>query len=233
MAEVVAHQLLDALPRLGARIAKHLGGALLQLVAQHVLVAPALEVQRRAHAQQEILRIVEPRGVRRAAAQQQRIGEQRNRARRGQVAQRARRFLHVGFELVQRRVELRVALVDQREQRAQDERVRLGLVKHRAEPLEHRARARDRTRVEQRQQELRIVGLEPLKILDVAHLVTDDDAEIPQRVEKRVDEPLFGGADAAAEEQQQIDIRVEAEVPAAVAAERDDGDRTVIRDPRR
>ena len=106
--------------------------------------------------------------------------------------------------------------------------MRLGLVKHRAEALEHRARTRDGTCVEQRQEELRVVGLELLKIIDVAHLVTDDHAEIPQRVEKPVDETLLGGADAAAEEKQEIDIRVQAQVPAAVAAERDDGDRTVI-----
>ena len=52
--------------------------------------------------------------------------------------------------------------------------MRLGLVKHRAEALEHRARARNGTRVEQRQEELGVVGLDLLKILDVAHLVTDD-----------------------------------------------------------
>src|SRR5258705_12061986 len=97
-------------------VSKYIGGALLQLVAQHVLVAPAFQVQRRAHAQEKILRIVESRGVRRAAAQQQRVGEQRNRARGGQVAQRARRFLHIGFELVERPVELRVALVNQSQQ---------------------------------------------------------------------------------------------------------------------
>ena len=71
------------------------------------------------------------------------------------------------------------------------------------------------------------------KILDVAHLVTDDDAEIPQRVEKPVDETLLGGADAAAEEQQEIDVRVQAEVPAAVAAERDDARSDRHTDPRR
>src|SRR5206468_3984883 len=85
-----------------------------------------------------------------------------------------------------------------------------------------------RSRSAQRQEELRVVGLEPLKIIDLAHLVTDDHAEIPQRVEKPVDETLLGGADAAAEEKQEIDIRMQTEVPAPVAAERDDGDRTVI-----
>src|ERR1051325_12097801 len=52
-------------------------------------------------------------------------------------------------------------------------------------------------------------------------------AEIPERVEKPVDEPLLGGTDAAAEQQQQIDIGVQTEVAASVAAERDDGHRPV------
>ena len=105
----------------------------------------------------------------------------------------------------------------------------LGLVKHRAEALEHGARARDGPRVEQREQELRVVGLELLEILDVAHLVPDDHAEVPQRVQEAVDEALLRGADAAAEEQQQIDVGVQAEMAAAVAAERDDGHRPVVR----
>ena len=41
----------------------------------------------------------------------------------------------------------------------------------------------DLTRVEQRQQELGIVGFELLKIVDLAHLVADDHAQIPQRME--------------------------------------------------
>ena len=179
--------------------------------------------------QQEVLRVVEPRRVRRSAPQQQRIGEHRDRARRGEIAKRAGRVLHVGLELIQRVVEFRVALLDQREQRAQDERVRARLVEDRAEPLEHRARARHRPRVEQRQQELGVVGLELLKILDVADLVADHDAEIPERVQKAVHEALFGRADAVAEEQEQIDVRVQAQVTAPVSAKRDDRERPVVR----
>ncbi len=58
--------------------------------------------------------------------------------------------------------------------------------------------------------------------------MTDDDAEIPKRVEKAVDEPLLGRADAAAEQQQQIDVGVKTEVAASIAAERDDGNRPVV-----
>ena len=198
-------------------------------MAQHILVAPALEVQSGTHLQQKVLRVVEPRGVSGPAPQQQRIGEERDCARRGQIAKGTGCILHVGLELVQRVVEFRVALLDQGEQRAQDEGVRVRLVKDRAEALEHGARARHRPRVEQRQEKLRVVGLEALKILDVAHLVSDDDAKIPQRVQEAVHEALFGRTYAVSKEQEEIDIRVEAEMTASVSAERDHRDRALVR----
>ncbi len=229
MAEVVAHQLLDTLPRPGAGIAEHLRGPFLQLVAQDVLVASALEVQRGAHPQEEILRVVEARRIGGAAAQEQRIREQRNRARGRQIAQRAGRVLHVGLELIQRRVELRVPLLDQRQQRTEDEGVCGRPMKEAPEALEHRARARHRTRVEQREQELGIVGLELAQVREVAHLVADDDAEVPERIQEIADEALLRRTDAVAEEQQQIDVGMEAQVAAAVAAEREDRHGAVVR----
>ncbi|PYR65862.1 MAG: hypothetical protein DMF88_18280 [Acidobacteria bacterium] len=106
--------------------------------------------------------------------------------------------------------------------------MRARLVKDGAEALEHGPRAGHCPRIEQRQQELGIVGLELLEILDVAYLMADDDAEIPERVEKAVDEALLRGTDAIAEEQQQIDVGVQAEMAASIAAERDDGNRPVV-----
>ncbi len=106
--------------------------------------------------------------------------------------------------------------------------MRRGPVKQRAETLEHRAGAGDRPRVEQRQQELGVVGLELAEIIDVAHLVADDDAEVPERVQEAADEALLRRPDAVAEQQQQIDVGVETEVAAPVAAERDDRHRSVI-----
>src|SRR5207237_605634 len=179
--------------------------------------------------QQKILRIVKSRHVGGASTQQERIGQQRNRARGREIGQRAVRFFHVGLELIKRRVELCVAFVDQSQQRAQDERVGVGLMKDDAEALEDRARSGDVTRVEQREEELRIVAFELTEILDVTHLVADDNAEIPERIEEAVDEALLRGADAAAEEEQEIDIRVQAQVAAPVAAERDDGNGPVVR----
>ena len=59
MAEVVAHQPLDPLPRGVAGVMEPLGRQLLQLVTEDVVVPPGLEMQDRAHAQQELLRVVQ------------------------------------------------------------------------------------------------------------------------------------------------------------------------------
>ena len=197
VAEVVAHQPLDALARLGARVAEQIRRPLLHLVAEHVLVALGLEVQRRSDPQQKVLGVVEPRRIGRPAPQQQRIGQQRDRPRRRQVAQRARRFLDVRLQLVERGVEPRVPLLDQLQQRRQDVRVRRRRVEQRVEPVEQRPRAGHRPRVEQRQQELRVVGLELREVVELAHLMADDDAEVPERVQERAQEPLLRRADAA------------------------------------
>ena len=223
MPEVIAHQPLDALLRLRAGIPEHVGGLLLELVAEHVLVAARFEMQDRTHAQEEVLGVFESAGVGRPAPQQQRIGERRDGARRHHVAQRTRRLLHVGLELIQRRVELRMALRDQLQQRPHDVGMRRRPVKHRPEPVEQLRGAGDKTRIEQRQQELRVVGLEVGELVQLPHLVADDDAEVPERVEKASKEALLRRPDPATEQHQQVDVGMKTEVAPAVAAERDDG----------
>ena len=119
MAEVLAHQRFDALLRLPARAAEHLGHFLLQLVGQEVDVAAALEVKDRADALQEVFGVLQL--TRRAieldvgAARPQ----QPDMAGRGDVAQAAGRALDVGLELVDGVVERRVALVDELQQRVE------------------------------------------------------------------------------------------------------------------
>ena len=75
VAEIVAHQPLDLLLRLGARVAERLGGLLLQLVGQHVLVASGHQVQHRADAKQIILRFLETRRLDRPTGEQRRVGQ--------------------------------------------------------------------------------------------------------------------------------------------------------------
>ena len=60
-------------------------------------------------------------------------------------------FLHVGLELIQRRIEPRVPRIDQSEQRLQDVRMRRGRVKHATKPIEQRPQSGHRARIEQRQ----------------------------------------------------------------------------------
>ena len=58
VAEVVAHQPLDALLRQRARVAEDVGRRFLQRMAEHVRVPLRLQVQNRADSQQEILGLV-------------------------------------------------------------------------------------------------------------------------------------------------------------------------------
>jgi hypothetical protein len=193
VAEVIAHQPLDALPRLRAGIPEHLRRPLLQIVAEHVVIAAGFEVKDRTHAQQEILRVFEASRVRRPPAEQQRVGQHRDRPRRGQIAEPTRRLFHIRLELVQRVVELRVPLDDELHERLDDVSVGRCLMKREPEPVEQGTRTRHQPRVEQRQQELGVVGLQIGKLVDLANLVSDDDAEIPERMKKAAEEALLGG----------------------------------------
>ena len=55
--------------------------------------------------------------------------------------------------------------------------------------------------------------------------MADGQAQVPERIEERVQEPLVVGSDGPGEEHQQVDVRVQAELAAAVAAEREHRDR--------
>ena len=128
VAEVLAHQRLDPLLRPGAEAAQAVGRDLLQLVGQHVRVAPGLEMEHRTDAQQEVLRLIEAVAVDRVR-RIRRAAEREQQPRRRDVTQPAGRVLEVGLELIERVVELRVALRDQRQQR----------LEHLAASVPHRA----------------------------------------------------------------------------------------------
>jgi hypothetical protein len=118
VAEVVAHEPLDPLARLGARIAEHLGRPLLQLVTEHVLVAAASRCRidrTRSRKSSASSRRPGSAGPRRSSSGSVSDG---NRARRHQIAQGARRLLHVGLELIERVVEAGVPLLDELQQRS-------------------------------------------------------------------------------------------------------------------
>ena len=115
-----------------------------------------------------------------------------------------------------------MAVLDQRQQHRQNLRVDVRLVEGGHEPVEQPAVARQRAGVEEREQEFGVVGFEPGELLEVAHLMADHDAKIPERIEEAADEGFVGGAEGLLEEQQQIDVGMQAQFPAPVPAERDD-----------
>jgi hypothetical protein len=93
------------------------------------------------------------------------------------------------------------------------------------EPLEQRSIASERPRVDEREQELGVVGLERRKIGQLSNLLPDDDAEIPEGVEESVEKPFIGGTNLALKENEQVDIRPETQLAAAVPAQCDGGHR--------
>ena len=192
-------------------------------MAQDVLIAVALEVHDRPDAEQEILRFVQARRIRGTVAEQRRVGEPRDRAHGEQIPQRAGRVLGVRLELIERAVELPVPLVDERLQQLEDGGVRLGPVKRRQEATVESGIAHDAAGVEQREQELGIVGFEPREVAKLAHLMPDDERQVPERVEKPPQESLVVGADRVLEQDEDVDVGVQREVSPSVAAERDDG----------
>ena len=105
-------------------------------------------------------------------------------------------------------------------------RVSAGVVERRLEAAIELEVARNRPRVDQRHQELRVVHLEARELVDLTDLVADDQAEIPERMEDGAEQPFFGLPQMAAEEDEQIDVGVEAELLAAVPADRDDRHRS-------
>ena len=220
--EVVRHQRFHALPRRLAGIVELAGELLLQLVPEHVVVAAAFEVHERPDAQQEVLGQRQQRQVFAAAPQQRGIGHGRDGARRRDVAQAARRVLHVRLELIQRRVELRVPGVDQLLQRAEHVRVRPRHVERLPQPLEQRGVAGHQPRVGQREQELGIVHVQLRELGDVTDLVADDEAGVPQGMQQAPQEPFFRLLDRAVEQHEQVDVGERTEMPPAVSADGDE-----------
>ena len=227
MAEVLAHQGLDPLLQIAALGPEGLGHFLLQIVAQHVDVAPALDVQHRSDAEQEILGLLQLLRRTFVFGLERRRLQRADVPRRGDVAQAAGRALDVGLELIEGAVERRVALIDQRQERI-EQHAALFLDDLRgpgANPLKHPGVARDQPQIEQRDQEFRVAEVRLAELVELAHVMADGQAEIPERLQDRVDETFFRRANRLLEEEQQIDVGMERQRPAAVAADRADRQR--------
>ena len=193
-------------------------------MAEHVLIAPRLEVQNRADPQQEVLGLIESGAVGGQSLEQRGVRRPRERAQRREIAEPARRVLDVGLQLIRRVVERRVALVDQLLERRDHEGARLGGVEERRDLFEEGRRSDQRPCVGQREEERGIGGVELRQFLAFADLMTDVEPHVPERMQERAQKLLAGQADGPAEQDQHVDIRVETQVPSSVAAEREDGD---------
>ena len=186
VAEVVAHQPLDPLPRLGAGIAQQLAPSApaSRGSARSGCAAPrdAASIARAAGSPRPRRGAPGRRGPGRSSSGSVsiaivRVGRE--------IAKRAGRFLHVGLELVQRVVEARVALVDQAlAARRGCTRACRRRERPRREAIEQRSRRRRRPRVEQRQQELGVVGFEPREVVQLANLMADRRSQVPQRMQE-------------------------------------------------
>ena len=82
--------------------------------------------------------------------------------------------------------------------------------------------AGDRARVEQREQEFRVVDFELGEVGHLPDLMADREARIPQRMQDGAHAFLFGFLDLAVEQEQDVDVRVQTQLTPTVAAERDD-----------
>src|SRR6202043_2874715 len=82
--------------------------------------------------------------------------------------------------------------------------------------------ADDPSGVQQGEQKFRIVRLEPIESGELADLMAHDQVQIPQRMQEPPPETLLIGADRPCEQAQDVDIRMEREVPAPVTPERQD-----------
>lgn len=89
MAEIVAHEALNALPRRLPRVSQNLRGTFLQLMAEDVVIALALEMQDRPDAQQKFFGIFERAGPGAALREQGRVGEHGDGLRPKQITQAA------------------------------------------------------------------------------------------------------------------------------------------------
>ena len=137
--------------------------------------------------------------------------------------------LDVRLELEDRVVELPVALARQIDERRPHGSAP-GRLRGQAgvgETVEHLPIADQEARVQQGREVLRVVRLGLRELGELPHLVSDLQAEIPERMQDRPEKPFFGGADRAVHDDQQVDVGVLTEVAASVTAQRDQRGRLV------
>ncbi len=137
--------------------------------------------------------------------------EPQHQARGPDVAQRAGPVFHVGLELVERVVELAVALIGQRDERVEHLRapdVGRGL-QGGLEPIDHVLVSGERPQIHQRQKIFGVRRVGPIEVGVLAHVMADLEPQVPERMEQRLDEAFFGTAERSTEHDEQVDVRME------------------------
>ena len=221
MPEVLPHQRFHTLLRLPALAAEHLGHLFLQLVGQHVDVAAAFKVQNRADPLEEVLGIVElPGGAIELGVGSARL-EEPDVPRGRDVPQAAWRALDVGLELVDGLVERRAPLVDELQQRIEQAPPVVGAEAPHptVEALKKPLVAGDEPEVEQREQEFDVPEIERGRLgelVELADMLADGQPEVPERLEQRPDEALLARPHRVLEEDEDVDVGVQAQRPPAV-----------------
>ncbi len=221
--EVVGHQRFHAAPHVRPGVAQAIDGLLLQLVAQDIQVAPRVDVQSRPDAHEKFLGLPQSIGRGPAHASPAIAAEPQHQARGPDVAQRTGPIFHVGLELVERVVELAVALIGQRDERVEHHRapdVGRGFQRG-VEVIDHVLVAGERPQIHQRKKIFGVRRVGPIEVGVLAHVMADLEAQIPERMEQRLDEAFFGTAERSTEDDEQVDVRMEELRLAAVAADRE------------
>ncbi len=89
------------------------------------------------------------------------------------------------------------------------------------EVIDHVLVAGERPQIHQRQKIFGVRRVGPIEVGVLAHVMADLEAQIPERMEHRLDEAFFGTAERSTEDDEQVDVRMEELRLAAVAADRE------------
>jgi hypothetical protein len=230
---IVAHEALHAEAVALVLVAEVARDPRLEAAAEHVVLVAGDQMQRVAHAPEERQRGVgqgllagRDESLVRQLAQRARAelgGAEPHR--RVDVAQPARRLLHVGLADVGGGTVLTIPLVALGERGGEEllEVVAVDVVaQDLAELREQPPVARDEPGLLHRRAARKIGAGHRHAIVEGAETVTDMQAEIPHHVEQLLREPLHERRQLAVVDHHQVDVRRRVELAAAVAAERDE-----------
>ena len=224
MMEVHAHERFDLPARFRARRPEAFRHRFLMLVTQSVEIARVRQMYERADSKKELFgfieRLIQAAGRHRHRSRGVGLGKADECANSRDVAKRAWGFLHIRFELIDGGVELMMAVGDQAKQC-----VYRRLAPHGLGAMDEGSKAGEQPGVpsqeagiHERGQKLGIVPRYLFQFVQLSNLLADREPKVPQGVQQGRHETLLGGVDLAVEEEQEVYVRVEAQVSASITA---------------